>query len=94
MNYLFHMVRSNVETHFVANNDNWSLIIPFGLDEVTLLPNSISWTTEGLHKLVEEILIKSGLVKSIPDNPHNTKTNSILLVVIQNKRHSHLSIVY
>lgn len=70
------------------------LISLFGLDKGSLLPISISWTTEELHKHKEEILIKFGLVKSIPDNPHNTKTNSILLVVIQNKGHSHLSFVY
>lgn len=77
-------------------NDRYvsSLISLFGLDKGSLLPISISQTTEELHKHTEEILIKFGLVKSIPDNPHNTKTNSILLVVIQNKGHSHLSFVY
>lgn len=67
---------------------------PVWISTGSSLPTSISWSTEELHKHKEEILIKFGLVKSIPDNPHNTKTNSILLVVIQKKGHSHLSFVH
>lgn len=59
-----------------------------------LLPTSISQAAEELHKHEEEILINAGLVKSIPDNPHNTKTNSISLVVTPKKGHSQLSFVH
>lgn len=95
-NYLFPTGQGPPWGHFSVARERhlYSLTTPRGLAEGRLLPTSVSWTAEELHKHKEEILIKFGLVKSIPDNPHNTKTNSILLLVIQKKGRSHLSFVY